>query len=311
LLWDAARKCIDLVGSILCGEKNVGWRKHQDWKRRIKNAYIRINRIAFRGGRNRDDRLREETMSYLKLTRDLCKKLENSRSLIEAAVLKAAEKSFKLTLLNYFEDMLNKHIDLVERRLLYNETIPHEEKVFSLFEPYTEWIQKGKAGKRVELGLNVALCSDQYGFILHHRVLEKEHDVDVTVELGERLTARWDVESISYDRGFWSPGNYERLSGLVPELIMPKKGKLNRLECLREHSNRFKELRREHAGVESDINCLEHHGLDRCPDRGIDHFKSYVGLGVLAYNLHRLGNILLEKDRAKLKQRGKIKLKAA
>mgnify|MGYP007059484285 CR=1 FL=1 len=56
-------------------------------------------------------------------------------------------------------------------------------------------------------------------------------------------------------------------------------------------------LRRQHVSVESAINALEHHGLNRCPDRGIAHFKNYTAVGVLAYNLHQLGNILLEQDR--------------
>jgi hypothetical protein len=43
--------------------------------------------------------------------------------------------------------------------------------VFSLFEGHTEWINKGKAGVPVELGLRVCILEDQNGFILHHRVM--------------------------------------------------------------------------------------------------------------------------------------------
>jgi hypothetical protein len=46
---------------------------------------------------------------------------------------------------------------------------------------------------------------------------------------------------------------------------------------------------------------LESNGLDRCPDRGLHGFKRYVGLAVIAYNLHRIGKALLESDRKKLK----------
>ena len=44
---------------------------------------------------------------------------------------------------------------------------------------------------------------------------------------------------------------------------------------------------------------LEHHGLDRCPDKGLEHYKRYVGLGVLAYNLHKVGNTLQRGKRVK------------
>jgi len=46
--------------------------------------------------------------------------------------------------------------------------------------------------------------------------------------------------------------------------------------------------------VESNINCLEHHGLNRCPDKGIDGFTRYVGVGILAYNLHKIGNFIIK-----------------
>ncbi len=48
----------------------------------------------------------------------------------------------------------------------------------------------------------------------------------------------------------------------------------------------------QNSAVESDINALEQHGLDRCPDTGIDGFKCYVALAVLATNLHRLVTLL-------------------
>ena len=44
---------------------------------------------------------------------------------------------------------------------------------------------------------------------------------------------------------------------------------------------------------------LEHHGLNRCMEKGLHGFKRCVGLSVLAYNLHILGNILQAADRKK------------
>jgi len=84
---------------------------------------------------------------------------------------------------------------------------------------------------------------------------------------------------------------------------MPKKGKLNKLEQQREQDKTFRALRHQHATVESAINCLEHHGLNRCPDKGLYSFRRYNALGVLAYNLHKLGNILLAQDKKQLSKR--------
>jgi IS5 family transposase len=206
----------------------------------------------------------------------------------------------KLNNLIYFKDHIDKHIDLVRRRIIFQETIPHDEKIFSLFEPYTEWIKKGKIRNQVELGLRIAVATDQYGFILGYRVIQHEQDVDIAVPFAKELLSQYAIASISFDKGFWSPKNYDKLANLVDKLIMPKKGKLNKLEQQRQQDKTFRALRHQHAAVESAINCLEHHGLNRCPDKGLDGFRRYTALGVLAYNLHKLGNILLEQEKKQL-----------
>ncbi len=64
-----------------------------------------------------------------------------------------------------------RQIAQLRRRVIEGETIPHHEKVFSIFQEHTKWICKGKAGVRQELGLNVCIVKDQFGFIPHHRVV--------------------------------------------------------------------------------------------------------------------------------------------
>ena len=80
---------------------------------------------------------------------------------------------------------------------------------------------------------------------------------------------------------------------------MPKKGRKNQAEQAEESSKTFQKLRHRHSAVESDINRLEHHGLNRCLDKGLHAFKRYCALGVVAANLHKLGNVLQERARKK------------
>jgi len=108
---------------------------------------------------------------------------------------------------------------------------------------------------------------------------------------------------MSFDKGYWAPENHRILSELVEDLVLPKKGRLNQAEYEREHNKTFIALRRQHSAVESAINCLEHHGLNRCPDKGLSHFKKYAALGILACNLYKIGNLLQEKERKKSKNR--------
>ncbi len=298
LLWDAGRKCLDIVGYLVAGVPNSGWRKHRALKAQLKRDYQKVSRIMSRGGRRREVRLSQGVSVYLERASALSLRLKSSVELFSSLAEASLFNKVLYKELKRYEKFLDLHISLLRRRVIFKEKIVHHEKMFSLFEPYTRWINKGKSGGRIELGLPVTIASDQHGFILDYYVMERESDVDVAVPLGERLIDRWGrLSSLSFDRGFWSPENYRHLCYQVEELIMPKKGGKTKTEQERESREAFIRLRCEHAGVESDINALEHHGLNRCPDSGLTNFRRYVALGILSSNLHRLGNLLLAWDR--------------
>jgi len=90
-------------------------------------------------------------------------------------------------------------------------------------------------------------------------------------------------------------------------VFLPKKGKLSLKEKEIEGSEEFVQARKKHPAVESLINGLEHSGLDRCLDHGIDGFERYVALLILARNMQTLGNIVQQKQRKKLKRQQKQK----
>ena len=100
------------------------------------------------------------------------------------------------------------------------------------------------------------------------------------------------MSAISFDKGFHSPANQDGLKEIVGQVVLPRKGKLSEAAKAIESEPEFFRLRRQHSAVESAINALEAHGLDRCPDHGIDGFKRYIALAVLARNIQRLGVVL-------------------
>jgi IS5 family transposase len=190
-----------------------------------------------------------------------------------------------------------RQMDQIRRRVLEGESIAHHEKVFSLFEEHTEWINKGKAGVSQELGLKVCVVKDQFGFLLHHRVMQKETDDQIAVPIIKETKERFpQLVSCTFDKGFHSPDNQKDLAVLLDKVILPRKGKLSAINEEIEHSEDFKEARRKHSAIESSINALENHGLDRCLDHGVHGFKRYVGLAILARNIQILGHILQQKQ---------------
>ena len=216
-------------------------------------------------------------------------------------------------LLAYFQQMLDKHIDLVDRRLLQSQDIPVGEKVYSLFEPHTEWLTKGKLHPPVELGHRLLVATDQHQLIQDYEG-PVGVDVDQSVPVASRLVGRYgegQIGSMSFDKGFTRKADRELLELFIPEVIMPKRGRKNAEESEAESTKKFVALRKAHSAVESTINALEHHGLNRCLDVGLEGYTRYIGYGVLAYNLHVIGRQLLAQRRAADSEEAATKLALA
>ena len=300
LLWDAGRKCVDLIEKYRdqLGYALPGWRKAKDWRRRLKALERVTSKTVHGGGARKEARVRQAVREYLGAGRDLAAK-------VSASLLSLCDQGVEATLwerLAYFQAMLDKHLDLVQRRLLQEETIPAAEKVFSLFEPHTEWIQKGKQRPNVELGHRLLVATDQHELVQDYDVPVGGVDVDQSVPVADRLLGRYGegaIASLSFDKGFTRAQDRELISLYVPLVVMPKRGKKTAAETERESQKKFVALRRQHSAVESAINSLEHHGLNRCLDVGLGGYLRYVGLGVLSYNLHVIGRELLERARAR------------
>ena len=115
----------------------------------------------------------------------------------------------------------------------------------------------------------------------------------------KRKIASLSLPVAALTRVFTVRENQEKLRDLLDRVVLPRKGKLSAINKEIENSEDFREVRRKHSAVESSINALENHGLDRCRDHGIKGFKRYVGLAVLARNIQIIGHVLQQK---KLKQ---------
>jgi len=301
LLWDSVRKCIDVAQWFSVNRGISGWRKSASWKSEIKSSFRITSRAGKGGGKNKEERVQKAASNYL----FICDKLAKKARILLAQTCQFFDTAsyVKSMELSYYLEMLEKHLDLVNRRLLQEEKIPTCEKLYSIFESHTEWLSKGKSGKSVELGHNFLIATDQYHFIVHHKVIQGIKDVNLTLELGDDLLRKFpnQIRSLSLDKGFYSKENKEVLSAKIPKLILPKKGKRNKEEEEQEYEQEFVKLRHKHSAVESNINQLEHNGLNRCCDKTLKGFKRYASLSVLAYNMHRLGKYLTDQEKKKLK----------
>lgn len=291
-----------------CAKYGVGgWRQYQYHSRQLKKLFRKTQKIRYSNSKNPDqqEKKREQVhqayRDYVELSETLCEKVKATiPSLLQCGAVVEVE-TLRICCVH-----AERQIDQIVRRVLKGETIPHGEKVFSLFEPHTNWLCKGKAGVPVELGVAVCVLEDQHQFILHHRIMWTESDSELAVPMVKEAQTRFDtLNQCSFDRGFHSPANREQLDELLKHNILPKKGRLSKADSERESDKSFVDARYQHAAVESCINALQHRGLKRCRSHGKHGFERTVALSIVAYNLHRLGAILQKREKKRLARKAK------
>jgi hypothetical protein len=313
LLWDSLRKCLDMTEKLVEITNVKGWRKIKNLRKNLKSLFRATSHQVFKG---RDEKQKKQYVKdYLTQARLLKVRVEE---LIKNPSLNPGNEKQVLSiiiLLEHYKKYVTKFTDQIERRLLKGEVIPAEEKVYSIFEEHTEWITKGKLNRKVELGHLVLITTDQHQFIVDYKIMEKQKDAKQVSDLCDRIKKNFagsKLQSHSFDKGFWSKDNLATLEGAaIEQVILPKKGRHNKEDKERESDPAFKKLRNAHSAVESNINMLEHHGLNRCMDKGLFAFNRCVGLSVLAYNLHILGNVLKAKEQEAEAKGEKRRLKQA
>lgn len=304
LLYDAMRVLLTLCAQFSGSHCLKGWRQYKSCLKKLKKAMRIIQKLKHSTSKDeakkaaKAGQIAKAHQTFIDLSSAVLKRVEAA-----VAELATEHKLCELQLAKPREFIAHAHrqINQIERRVLKGETIPHAEKVFSLFEPHTEWISKGKAGVPVELGVRVAIVESKEGFILHHNVMERQTDDQIAVSIVKETQALFpSFKACSFDKGFHSPANQAGLKPLLNQVTLPKKGKWSASDEARETSESFVAARKAHSAVESGINALEVHGLDICRDHGIDGFKRYIALAVVSRNIQKVGQILRDAERERL-----------
>ncbi len=156
LLCDALRSLVNELYGHCKSIGMKGWRKAHWWVKTLTKAYRRCRKAHKNGFL---DRVRQ----FLAVARQIITKALGTVKTLKEVTDKMA----------WYLEASETLVDQVDRRLLKKEDIEHEEKIFSVFEPHTQWVRKGKAGVLAELGIPVCVLEDQHQFILMHHV---QHD---------------------------------------------------------------------------------------------------------------------------------------
>jgi hypothetical protein len=265
----------------------------------VKRTARQIARSASRQGAKYKTRLKS---AYQKLLKLATKIIARARDLCEELIDGDMWTSLPLVELATFIERSEQVMDTARRRVIEGESVPNEDKLFSIFEPHTQLYKRGKAGEPLQFGRLVLVYEDAVGFLTHHHLLPRDvADRDVVVEqtriVQERLNGR--IKRASFDRGFHSPENQTALAEIIAHPCLPKPGAKQSAAQDANATLQFRQARQSHSGIESAIGALQSgNGLQRCRDCSELGFERYLALGILGRNLHVLGRLVIAKKDA-------------
>jgi IS5 family transposase len=170
-----------------------------------------------------------------------------------------------------------------------------EGKLVSLFEPATEVIRKGKAGKPTEFGKLIKLQEAENQIVIDYEVYgRRPNDVDLLIPAiaAHRAKLGRAPRLVAADASFHSAKNAAAATAMgVKRVCIPNRATKS-AERKREQKKRwFRAGQRWRTGAEGRISVSKRrHGRNRCRYRGDHGMHRWVGLGVIADNLINIGN---------------------
>jgi IS5 family transposase len=178
-----------------------------------------------------------------------------------------------------------------DQRLAGNRVIP--DRLVSLSDPDARPIRKGKPGRPTEFGYSLLLAEDERGYICDHQ-LQRGNPPDAAqlapaMQRVMAVTGRPPATVVA-DRGFGTAANDQALEALgVKRIGLQRTGTPGKARQALERTRAFRRLRNWRVGIEARISHLKRSfGLRRTRLRRLGGARTWVGLGIFAYNLQRM-----------------------
>ena len=304
LLGDGVRVLIRAMKRIaeIAGQQGAQLR---DRSRSVKLRVLEIGRVVrTKGGPNRE-RLQqgyEKLLSAVgrvigqakRFSGEIAQGVKRSADVMQQAALEGLRKE-----LDTFVPRVQQVMRQAKQRIFGGNTHVAE-KLVSIFEPTTEIIRKGKASKPTEFGKLVKIQESENQIITDYAVYEKRpSDSELVIPALDAHEKKLGCTPrlVAADAAFYSAKNEAAAHARgVKRVCIPNRSTKS-AERKREQKKRwFKQGQKWRTGCEGRISVLKRrHGLRRCIYRGDSGMKRWVGLGVIADNLHHLGTVLAER----------------
>ena len=297
VLTRAMKKIGKIAGEVGC--------KLRDRSRSVKRRVMEIGRAARAKGAQGKARLHK---AYANLLGSTSRVVGQAKRFVQEIVngakrAKGAVEQAKLECLKgELESMMPRVRQVIAQtkaRIFRGETRT-EGKIFSLFEPSTEIVRKGKSGKPNEFGKMVKLQEAENQIVTDYEVYDQRpSDTDLLVsaiETHEAALGRT-PRLVAADAGFYSAKNEAAAKAKgVKRVCIPNRSTRSAEKKREQRKRWFRDGQKWRTGCEGRISVIKRrHGLSRCRYRGDAGMRRWVGLGVIADNLISMGNALAKQ----------------
>jgi transposase, IS5 family len=305
-LWDVVRVITRLIGRLA---EALNMRRIKGFRDRRRAAHRRMYEIQRMTTRQRQGAGSRQTATYRALIGLAEEVVASAKAALEETAGMCGKDPFAgVTIdaicdeITHYCDLGARVIDQARRRVLDGEQVPNAEKIYSIFEPHTDLIKRGKVRMPVEFGHKVFLAESAKGLITQYEVLKGNPTDEIHVAPSlrrHRHAFRRAPELYAGDRGFFSEQNVTAcVQGAVKTVCIPQRGGSKtpqRQAC--ERSAAFKQGQRFRAGIEGRISVLMRgRGMKRCRAEGVERFTLFVGAAVLANNLMIVAALLTKRS---------------
>jgi IS5 family transposase len=192
--------------------------------------------------------------------------------------------------------LMDKVYSMAERKEIKMETVPNDEKIFSIYELHTDIIVKGS--REVKFGHKVNLTTGKSNLVLCCEVLEgNPADSSLYQSTLDKIQADYQItprDSVT-DGGYASKANveYAQKQGVVNIVFNKIVGSLKNVASSLSMETRLKKWR---SGIEANISNIKRgFGLFRCNWKGKAHFDAKVMWSVIGYNIRVMTSAMLSQ----------------
>ena len=301
LLGDGVRVLIRTMRKItkIAGEAGA---KLCDRSRSVKLRVLDIARAARAKGKPHKQRLERAYGKLLNSTSRVVGQAKRFSGEIAEGVKRSTDILKQLALEGLrreLDEMLPrvKQVMKQTRARIFRGDTRSEGKLLSLFEPSTEIIRKGKAGKPNEFGKMVKLQEAENQIVIDYDVYARRpSNSDLLIAAMETHRARLGrtPHLVAADAAFYSSRNEAAAKQMgVKRVCIPNRATKSPDRKREQKKRWFRNGQKWRTGCEGRISVVKRrHGLNRCRYKGETGMKRWVGLGVISDNLVNIGRMM-------------------